>query len=145
MAKKIVALLLAGLMCAGCMAGCSSSTEETTASSGAATTAAASAAPSETSEYEENLDAVDTLIANTTGTVTLSVWASEEDQEFTQGLIDNFIAQYPDVTFDIQNNKMEIHNVTAEPWKVTLVETGLNTMTGGRLKRVQKYIRNEKC
>lgn len=102
MAKKIVALLLAGLMCAGCMAGCSSSTEETTASSGAATTAAASAAPSETSEYEENLDAVDTLIANTTGTVTLSVWASEEDQEFTQGLIDNFIAQYPDVTFDIQ-------------------------------------------
>lgn len=83
MAKKIVALLLAGLMCAGCMAGCSSSTEETTASSGAATTAAASAAPSETSEYEENLDAVDTLIANTTGTVTLSVWASEEDQEFT--------------------------------------------------------------
>lgn len=38
---------------------------------------------------------------------------------------------------------MEIHNVTAEPWKVTLVETGLNTMTGGRLKRVQKYVGDE--
>ena len=49
----------------------------------------------------------------------------------------NYFLHTSDVTFDIQNNKMEIHNVTAEPWKVTLVETGLNTMTGGRLKKVQ--------
>ena len=55
----------------------------------------------------------------------------------------NYFLHTIDVTFDIQNNKMEIHNVTAEPWKVTLVETGLNTMTGGRLKKVQKYIGNE--
>ena len=55
----------------------------------------------------------------------------------------NYFLHTSDVTFDIQNNKMEIHNVTAEPWKVTLVETGLNTMTGGRLKKVQKYIGNE--
>ena len=55
----------------------------------------------------------------------------------------NYFLHTSDVTFDIQNNKMEIHNVTAEPWKVTLVETGLNTMTGERLKKVQKYIGNE--
>lgn len=49
-----------------------------------------------------------------------------------------------DITFDFTDgNKMEIHNNVAEPWKVTLVDTGLNTMTGGRIKRVQKYIGNE--
>lgn len=48
-----------------------------------------------------------------------------------------------DVTFDFsKNNKMTIHSNFSEPWKVTLVDTGLNTMTGGRIKRVQKYIDN---
>jgi glucose-1-phosphate cytidylyltransferase len=55
----------------------------------------------------------------------------------------NYFLHTSDVTLDLKNNQMEIHNVTAEPWKVTLVETGLNTMTGGRLKRVQKYIGDE--
>lgn len=48
-----------------------------------------------------------------------------------------------DVTFDLANNKMEVHNTKAEPWKITLVETGEDTMTGGRLKRVKNYIGNE--
>ena len=49
-----------------------------------------------------------------------------------------------DITFDFANdNAMTIHNNVAEPWKVTVVDTGLNTMTGGRVKRVQKYIGDE--
>ena len=48
-----------------------------------------------------------------------------------------------DVTFDMNNNSMEVHEVTAEPWRVTLVNTGDNTMTGGRLKRISKYIGQE--
>lgn len=49
-----------------------------------------------------------------------------------------------DVTFDFSaDNKMTVHNNLAEPWKVTLVDTGLNTMTGGRIKRIQKYVGNE--
>lgn len=49
-----------------------------------------------------------------------------------------------DVTFDFTNQSDRvIHSHTAEPWKVTLVETGLNTMTGGRIKRIQKYVGNE--
>lgn len=47
------------------------------------------------------------------------------------------------MTFDLANNKMEVHNNYAEPWKVTLVDTGLNTMTGGRVKRIQPYIGDE--
>lgn len=61
--------------------------------------------------------------------------------------IKEFFADYylhtSDVTFDIANNEMIVHNNYAEPWKVTLVDTGLNTMTGGRIKRIQKYIGNE--
>ena len=50
-----------------------------------------------------------------------------------------------DITFDFTkgNNDMIIHNQYCEPWKVTVVDTGLNTMTGGRIKRVQQYIDNE--
>ena len=48
-----------------------------------------------------------------------------------------------DVTFDMKNNKMDIHNNYSEPWSVTLIDTGLNTMTGGRIKRIQEYIGNE--
>lgn len=63
-------------------------------------------------------------------------------------VIKEYFADYylhrSDVTFDFShNNEMIIHNNIAEPWKVTVVDTGLNTMTGGRLKRVQKYIGNE--
>jgi glucose-1-phosphate cytidylyltransferase len=47
------------------------------------------------------------------------------------------------VTIDVKNNKLEVHNNFAEDWKITLVETGPETMTGGRIKRVQKYIGNE--
>lgn len=52
----------------------------------------------------------------------------------------NYFLQTCDVTFDIAKNKMEIHQTAAEPWRVTLVDTGLETMTGGRLKRVRSYL-----
>ncbi|WAC11928.1 glucose-1-phosphate cytidylyltransferase [Dyadobacter pollutisoli] len=55
----------------------------------------------------------------------------------------NYFLHQSDVTFDMKENKMEIHNSQAEPWKVTLVDTGFDTMTGGRVKRVQKYLNNE--
>ncbi len=49
-----------------------------------------------------------------------------------------------DVTFDLTDTyKMEVHEMHSEPWRVTVVDTGLNTMTGGRIKRIQKYIGNE--
>src|SRR3972149_4865391 len=47
----------------------------------------------------------------------------------------NYFLHMSDVTFDIKQNKMEVHQKFAEPWKVTLIDTGINTMTGGRLKR----------
>lgn len=52
----------------------------------------------------------------------------------------NYFLHQSDVTIDMKSNRMEVHHKAAEPWKVTLVDTGLNTMTGGRIKRVQKYI-----
>jgi glucose-1-phosphate cytidylyltransferase len=55
----------------------------------------------------------------------------------------NYYLHQSDVTFDMANNNMEIHSSSAEPWKVTLVDTGLNTMTGGRVKRVKPYLNNE--
>lgn len=63
-------------------------------------------------------------------------------------VIKEYFADYylhrSDITFDFSNNnEMIVHNNVAEPWKVTVVDTGLNTMTGGRLKRVQKYVGNE--
>ena len=63
-------------------------------------------------------------------------------------VIKEYFADYylhrSDITFDFSNNnEMIVHNNVAEPWKVTLVDTGYATMTGGRLKRVQKYIGNE--
>ena len=48
-----------------------------------------------------------------------------------------------DVTFDMANNRMEVHQQKAEPWKVTLVDTGEDTLTGGRLKRVAQYVKDE--
>ncbi|MGA2914817.1 MAG: glucose-1-phosphate cytidylyltransferase [Sedimentisphaerales bacterium] len=55
----------------------------------------------------------------------------------------NYFLHTSDVTFDMQSNKMQVHQKHSEPWKVTLVDTGIDTMTGGRLKRVAKYIGNE--
>lgn len=55
----------------------------------------------------------------------------------------NYFLHMSDVTFDISNNKMEVHQRKAEPWKVTLVDTGDETMTGGRLKRARNYVNNE--
>lgn len=55
----------------------------------------------------------------------------------------NYFLHMSDVTFDMANNSMEVHEQKAEPWRVTLVDTGDNTMTGGRLKRVAKYLREE--
>jgi glucose-1-phosphate cytidylyltransferase len=64
-------------------------------------------------------------------------------------MIKEYFAEYylhrSDVTFDFSDgNKMTLHSNVAEPWKVTLVDTGQTTMTGGRIKRVQKYVGNER-
>lgn len=57
----------------------------------------------------------------------------------------NYFLRNSDVTFDYrqENNKMIIHKSHIDPWTVTIVDTGLNTMTGGRIKRIEKYIGNE--
>lgn len=55
----------------------------------------------------------------------------------------NYFLHMSDVTFDMRNNKMEVHHRSAEPWRVTLVDTGENTMTGGRIKRVAEHIGDE--
>lgn len=55
----------------------------------------------------------------------------------------NYFLHQSDITIDLNGNKMEVHDCKAEPWKVTLLDTGLNTNTGGRIKRAQKFIGNE--
>ena len=55
----------------------------------------------------------------------------------------NYFLHMSDVTFCMANNRMEVHHKHAEPWRVTLVDTGDDTMTGGRLKRVADYVRDE--
>lgn len=67
---------------------------------------------------------------------------------YKQNVIKEWFANYflhtSDITFDFSNgNEMIVHNQRTESWKVTIVDTGLNTMTGGRVKRIQKYIGNE--
>ena len=67
---------------------------------------------------------------------------------YKQHLIKEWFADYylhtSDITFDFTNgNEVVVHNRTAEPWKVTIVNTGLNTQTGGRVKRIKNYIGNE--
>lgn len=57
----------------------------------------------------------------------------------------NYFLHMSDVTFDIEHNQMEVHQRNAEPWRITLVDTGDNTMTGGRLKRVAEYVKDEKA
>jgi len=55
----------------------------------------------------------------------------------------NYFLHMSDVTFDMERNKMDVHNRYAEPWRVTLVDTGEDTMTGGRLKRVADFVKDE--
>ncbi|SFL12477.1 glucose-1-phosphate cytidylyltransferase [Lachnospiraceae bacterium KH1T2] len=66
---------------------------------------------------------------------------------YKQHMVKEFFADYylyaSDVTFDLENNSMQVHNNNSEPWKVTLVDTGLHTMTGGRVKRIRQYIGDE--
>ncbi len=57
----------------------------------------------------------------------------------------NYFLHMSDVTFDMANNRMEVHHKHAEPWKVTLVDTGDDSMTGGRLKRVADYVQDEQA
>jgi len=57
----------------------------------------------------------------------------------------NYFLHMSDVTFDMTNNKMKVHQQNSEPWTVTLVDTGEDTQTGGRLKRVASYLKNEKA
>lgn len=66
---------------------------------------------------------------------------------YKQYVVKEFFADYflhmSDVTFDLAGNRMEVHNNYSEPWKVTLVDTGLRTMTGGRIRRIRPYIGEE--
>ena len=114
MKKKVLATLLATAMTVGCLTGCGGGAAEQPAAEApaaeapaaeepAADDAAAEEAPAveAPATAEEGTDPVATLIAATTGTVTLKVWASEEDQDLTTKLLDDFKAAYPDVTFDI--------------------------------------------
>ena len=55
----------------------------------------------------------------------------------------NYFLHMSDVTFDIKNNKMSVHNQHAEPWSVTLIDTGDQTMTGGRIKRIKQFVEND--
>lgn len=107
MKKKLLSALLCVSMVATMAAGCGSK-EEPAAENNTPATEAADAGESAGTEASDAgatdaaASAVDTLVANTTGTVTLRVTASEEDQELTAKLLEDFKAQYPTVTFDIQ-------------------------------------------
>lgn len=57
----------------------------------------------------------------------------------------NYFLHMSDVTFDMRENRMEVHNKRAEPWNVTLVDTGEQSMTGGRLRRVAEYVESEEA
>ena len=66
-------------------------------------------------------------------------------QEYIKEWFANYFLHNSDVTFDYRDNKneMTVHCSNCEPWKVTVVDTGYNTMTGGRIKRIQRYVGNE--
>ncbi|WP_405374341.1 glucose-1-phosphate cytidylyltransferase [Pseudobutyrivibrio sp.] len=66
-------------------------------------------------------------------------------QHFIKEWFADYFIHNSDITFDYTNGKSEmtVHETHMEPWKVTVVDTGLNTMTGGRIKRIQKYVENE--
>jgi glucose-1-phosphate cytidylyltransferase len=56
----------------------------------------------------------------------------------------NYFLHSSDVTIDVKENKIEVLNNSPEPWKITLIDTGLNTMTGGRIKRVEEFVNGER-
>lgn len=66
---------------------------------------------------------------------------------YKQHIIKEYFANYylhnADVTFDLSSNEVKVHTTHAEPWKITVVDTGLNTMTGGRIKRIRDYVGDE--
>ena len=66
-------------------------------------------------------------------------------QEYIKEWFYNYFLHYSDVTFDYRNgkNEMTVHSSNTEPWRVTVVDTGYNTMTGGRIRRIQKYVGDE--
>ena len=65
-------------------------------------------------------------------------------QDYIKDYFYNYYLRCSDVTFDYTDGgKMTIHNTISDPWKVTVVDTGLNTMTGGRIKRIKEYVGNE--
>jgi len=55
----------------------------------------------------------------------------------------NYFLHQADVTIDLKNNKMKIHKSKSEPWNITMVDTGVDTMTGGRIKRIKEYVGNK--
>ncbi|MCB0805045.1 MAG: glucose-1-phosphate cytidylyltransferase [Bacteroidales bacterium] len=63
--------------------------------------------------------------------------------EMIKEYFSNYYLLQSDITFNLRDNSFEIHNNKVEPWKVTLIDTGQNTMTGGRIKRIQEYIGDE--
>lgn len=72
------------------------------------------------------------------------ICAGYKQQAIKQWITDYYISN-SDISFDYRNgnNEISVHETHAEPWKVTVVDTGLHTMTGGRIKRIQKYVENE--
>lgn len=62
---------------------------------------------------------------------------------FIKEYFSNYFLHMSDVTYDMQSNKMQVHKERAEPWRVTLVDTGDETMTGGRIKRIYDYIKDD--
>ena len=66
-------------------------------------------------------------------------------QDYIKDWFNNYFIHNSDVTFDYTNGNCDItfHKNHCEPWKVTVVDTGLDTMTGGRIKRIQQYVNNE--
>src|SRR3954464_14429206 len=56
----------------------------------------------------------------------------------------NYFLHQSDVTIDLSNNQMQIHNTSSENWKITLVDTGKDTLTGGRIKRIKQYVNGER-
>ena len=64
-------------------------------------------------------------------------------QEFIKEYFTNYFTNYSDVTFNLANGEVKVHHQHTEPWKVTLLDTGINTFTGGRIKRAQGILGNE--
>lgn len=64
---------------------------------------------------------------------------------FIKEYFSNYFLHMSDITFDMQNNSVEVHNKRAEPWKVTLVDTGDHSMTGGRIKRIYDYVKDDEA